>query len=171
VLSEQQVVDCDTVDQGCNGGWPYDAYQYVMGAGGQESESAYPYQATDGTCQFNSGDVVAKISNWAYVTQSSDEGAMQQFLYQKSPISVCVDASQWSSYTGGVLTAADCTTSLDHCVQATGWSQQTDSNGNTVTAWNIRNSWNTNWGVNGYIYLEYGQNTCGVASVVTVPQV
>jgi len=167
VLSEQQTVDCDTTDQGCNGGWPYDAYQYVISAGGVESESSYPYTAEDGTCAFNAANVVAKISSWQYVTQSQDEAAMQQFLYSNSPISICVDASTWSSYNGGVITTSSgCGDSLDHCVQATGWSQQSG-----MTVWNVRNSWGTDWGNSGYIWVQLGSDVCGIAEVVTSPSV
>ena len=29
----------------------------------------------------------------------------------------------------------------------------------------VRNSWNTNWGNEGYIYLKMGENTCGIADM------
>jgi C1A family cysteine protease len=165
VLSEQQTVDCDTTDQGCNGGWPYDAYQYMISAGGVESESDYPYDAQNGQCQFNQADVVATISSWNYVSQDpSTESAMYSAI-QSSPLSVCVDASNWSSYTGGIYPASDCTTSLDHCVQAVGIGQ--DGSGDTY--WIVRNSWDVTWGINGFIWLPIGQNACGIAQVVTVP--
>jgi hypothetical protein len=38
-LAPQQIVDCDHVDQGCNGGNPPTAYEYVIKAGGLELES------------------------------------------------------------------------------------------------------------------------------------
>jgi hypothetical protein len=43
-LSEQQLVDCDTFDSGCNGGNPMNAYYYVMGtpSKGIDISSAYP---------------------------------------------------------------------------------------------------------------------------------
>jgi len=50
-LSPQQIVSCDTVDQGCNGGDTVTAYQYVEGAG-LETEADYPYTSgifDDGT--------------------------------------------------------------------------------------------------------------------------
>jgi len=162
-LSEQQIVDCDSTDDGCNGGWPYDAYQYIESAGGQEPLADYPYTAEDGTCAFNGGEVVAKISSWQYVTQSEDENAMQQFVYSNSPISVCVDAEVWQTYTGGVV-GSDCGDSIDHCVQITGWSSQAG-----VAAWNVRNSWGSDWGNNGYIYVQMGGDNCAIAQVVTVP--
>ena len=64
------------VNSGCSGGWPYNAYQYVMGAGGMEPYSKYPYTAQNGACEFQSASVVAKISNWEYVTQNQDEDQM-----------------------------------------------------------------------------------------------
>jgi C1A family cysteine protease len=165
-LSTQQVVDCDTTDDGCDGGWPYNAYQYIISAGGQDSEKSYPYTAQDGTCSFNSANIAAKISGWQYVTQSQDETAMMNFLYTNSPLSVCVDAETWSSYTGGVITpSSNCGNSIDHCVQITGWSTV-----NGVQAWHVRNSWGASWGVNGFIYVQIGSDVCSIAEVVTVPK-
>jgi len=164
-LSEQQILDCDTTDGGCNGGWPYDAYAYVISAGGLETESDYPYTAQDGNCNFNSGDISCTINSWKYVTQSKDENAMQNFLYSNSPMSVCVDAEIWQTYTSGVITeASGCGNSIDHCVQITGWQVMDGYN-----VWNVRNSWNTDWGMSGFIYVQIGQDLCSIAEVVTVP--
>lgn len=41
--SEQQLVDCDTANSGCNGGWPTTAWNYIKSVGGSEVTSAYPY--------------------------------------------------------------------------------------------------------------------------------
>jgi len=160
ILSPQQIVDCDSNDYGCNGGWPYNAYQYVISQGGLDTEASYPYTAVDGTCAFQASSVGAKITAWSYITQSQDENVIQNWIYSKGPASICVDASSWSEYTGGVISS--CTTNIDHCVQLTGFSTQ-----GGVEAWNVRNSWGADWGVSGYIYLERGQNTCAMAEVVT----
>jgi hypothetical protein len=40
-LSEQQLVDCNTVNAGCNGGDPYQAFYYEK-INGAEPYSAYP---------------------------------------------------------------------------------------------------------------------------------
>lgn len=69
-----------------------------------------------------------------------------------SPLSVTVDASNWSSYKSGVL--ANCGTSINHAVLLVGV-----ING----AWKIKNSWGTSWGEQGFIRLAAG-NTCGVCS-------
>jgi hypothetical protein len=99
--------------------------QYVISAGGLDTEANYPYTAEDGSCTFSSqGLYDCPVINWQYVDQSSNEGSMQQFLYSNSPLSVCVDAAQWQLYSSGVFMGSQCGTDIDHCVQATGWSVQ-----------------------------------------------
>jgi len=160
-LSMQQIVSCDTTDGGCNGGWPYNAYQYVIGAGGQDSYASYPYTAENTPCQFNPSAIVAKPRSWTYVTQSEDEAQMVNYLYANGPLSVCVDASEWSFYTGGIYPASSCTTSIDHCVDAVGYNLAGSP------YWIIRNSWGTDWGLSGYMQLQYCADACAVAQVVT----
>ena len=47
-VSEQQVVDCDKRNFGCNGGWYEDAWDYIKAAQGSLKQSFYPY--ADGVC-------------------------------------------------------------------------------------------------------------------------
>jgi len=80
-------------------------------------------------------------------------------------MSIVVDAQLWQTYQGGVITTASgCGTSLDHAVQATGYNQA----GNY---WIIRNSWGETWGENGFVYVEYGHNVCGLTAqaAITTP--
>jgi cathepsin F len=161
-LSPQEIVDCDTVDQGCNGGDPPTAYQFVIQEGGLEDDSDYPYTAQDGTCNFQSNLVKVTISSWQYATQNSDEQTMMTNLVNWGPLSICVDAEPWQDYTGGVLMASDCDTQLDHCVQLVGYDLT-----QSTPFWIVRNSWGTDWGENGYIRLQYGQDTCGCADEAT----
>jgi len=166
VLAPEQIVDCDSNDSGCNGGIPRSAMSWVQSNGGLDTEASYPYTAGQsgqaGQCQ-TSGTVGATCSGPQDVSDG-DEGALQSFLQSTGPPSVCVDASSWQSYTGGVLTT--CGTNVDHAVQATG----IDSTQGTP-AYIVRNSWNTDWGVNGFIYLAMNMgDMCQVASQVTWAQ-
>lgn len=49
-LSEQELVDCDSTNDGCDGGYMDYAFEWVMQNGGIDSESNYPYTGQDGTC-------------------------------------------------------------------------------------------------------------------------
>jgi len=181
-LSPQQIVSCDTVDAGCDGGDTITAYQYVIQAGGIELDSSYPYTSGNGdsgTCEVNSSKFVAKINGSYYATPSCDDSCDNQNedllatnLASTGPVSICVDAEPWQTYSGGILTASSgCShdySDLDHCVQLVGY-----NNGGSQPYWIVRNSWNTDWGIDGYIYVAKGQNVCGIAdeaTICTIPQ-
>jgi cathepsin F len=171
ILAPQQIVDCDTVDQGCDGGDTPTAYAYVEKAGGLEAEVSYPYKAVDGRCKFSASKVVASINGFTYATKLKTnpqaEQQMQAALVATAPISICVEADTWQDYTGGIITS-NCGTQLDHCVQIVGYATSQAKN---IEYWIIRNSWATDWGINGYIYVEIGKNLCGVREEATITTV
>jgi C1A family cysteine protease len=170
-LSMQQIISCDTVDEGCNGGDTPTAYQYVIKAGGLESYADYPYASgggATGRCKFNKQDIVASISGWEYITQSPqcNETAMKVGVVNNGPLSICVDAETWQTYSGGIITNR-CAQDLDHCVMIVGYNVTQAG----VSYWLVRNSWGTDWGEDGYIYVEVGKNLCGIADEVTIAKV
>jgi cathepsin L len=150
-LAEQQLVDCSRPqgNQGCNGGWPHSALTYVQ-ANGITTETAYPYVAKDQTCKTQGG--AFKIAG--YNSYSGCNGLSTQI--NNSPISVTVDATNWSPYRTGVFT--NCGTGINHAVLLVGV---------VGGAWKIKNSWGTGWGEAGYIRLG-GGNTCGVCAYAGV---
>ncbi|MCL4419683.1 C1 family peptidase [Patescibacteria group bacterium] len=95
---------------------------------------------------------------------SLDEMTMASFLASNQPISTAVDAESWQTYTGGILLSSQCGLNIDHGVQIVGYNGL-DSNG----YWVIRNMWGTDWGENGFIRLQFGNNTCGLTSLPTAP--
>lgn len=166
-LAPQQVVDCDTTSDGCGGGEPYSAFAYLIQSGGQEGEKDYPYTGANGKCRFVKNDVVASIHNYKAATSKYSESTLQTNLLAWGPLSVCVDASAWQHYQSGVMTHWQCAfiNLLDHCVQLVGYNSTSTSS----PYWIVRNSWNTDWGVEGYIYLEMGHDTCGIAHQASWP--
>jgi len=162
-LSEEQLVQCSGSfgNEGCNGGWPYQAFEYVM-ANPLNTFAAYPYTSGAGVTGNCNTALEAKgtygIST--YETVSASCGSLQTALAQQ-PLSVCVDAANWSAlYFGGIYPSAECGDQVDHAVLLTG----TDG----ATYWMIQNSWASSWGEAGYIQLQYG-NTCAVCDYATYP--
>lgn len=49
-LSEQELIDCDTTNDGCDGGYMDYAFEWVVSNGGIDSEANYSYTGTDGAC-------------------------------------------------------------------------------------------------------------------------
>jgi len=159
VLSAQQINSCDKRDGGCNGGNTETAYQYVKGAGGIELNSDYPYTSgggQTGSCKFNSGRIAVSING--YHSVSRGESALKTAL-NAGPASLCLAASSWQSYSGGILSRCD--NQVDHCVQGTGYSGS--------SYWRIRNSWGTGWGESGFIRLAQGSDLCKVSDDTTYP--
>jgi len=151
-LSEQQLVDCSKAqgNQGCNGGWPSNALKYAASYG-WATQAEYPYVGKDQACKKNGGNI--KISG-----QKSFSGCSGlQSGINSSPISVTVDATNWSPYKSGVF--SNCGASINHAVLLVG------VDGSNV--WKIKNSWGTSWGESGYIRLASG-NTCGVCAYAGV---
>jgi C1A family cysteine protease len=177
-FAPQQLVSCDDTDWGCRGGDLPTAYEYVMKAGGMASEQDYPY--TSGTFPWRSGSCQSftvsggTVSKYEYATEpcfgtckGQDEDTLAKNVANGGAPSICVDASAWQDYTGGVMTSKSCSStysSLDHCVQLIGYNGYGTSSG----YWIVRNSWAEDWGEAGMIYLAFG-NTCGVADEAVLP--
>ncbi|CAI9290824.1 unnamed protein product [Lactuca saligna] len=101
---------------GCDGGEMEDGFEFIVKNKGINIEVAYPYQATDGTC--NTKDEVvhaATITGYEKVPANSESALLQAVANQL--LSVAIDASGmgFQFYSGGVFTG-DFGTDLDHGV-------------------------------------------------------
>lgn len=99
-LSEQELVDCDKLDEGCNGGLPDSAYRSIESLGGLELESDYPYDGEVETCQFKKTKVKVQVSSAVNIT--SNETQMAQWLVENGPIAIGINANAMQFYMGGI---------------------------------------------------------------------
>jgi C1A family cysteine protease len=175
-LSEQELVDCATGvsygSHGCNGGQMEGAFKFVI-ENGQCSLSSYPYTSgvskTGGTCQKCSP--VADISSCSDV-KPNDQLSLKAAVAQQ-PVAVAIEADTryFQSYASGVLTSSSCGTTLDHGVLVVGYGTE-----NGQDYWNIKNSWGTTWGDQGYVKIARSSSTndpgiCGIAMDPSFPSV
>ena len=147
-FSEQQLVDCDKVNDGCEGGEEKDAFVFWE----QHDiclEKDYKYTAEDGEChgECHTGIKIAECTNLKAINSDI------VIELQNGPVDVGVDASTWSSYSSGIVEDCD-VSSLNHAVTLVGY----NSDEGSVT---IRNSWGSSWGEEGHIRLAYNSDACG----------
>lgn len=161
-LSEQELVDCDKLDSGCNGGYPTWAYQELIRLGGLETEGDYPYDGVDEKCHFNKTSV--RVSLTGAVNISKDENDMQAWLFKNGPISIGINAFAMQLYLGGVSHPWKffCQPeAIDHGVLIVGYGIKKGWFSDTPF-WIVKNSWGTWWGVKGYYLVYRGDGTCGL---------
>lgn len=129
-FSEQQLVDCSSSygNNGCQGGLMDNAFKFVRDHG-IVTESEYPYVGVKQTCKIQNGSF--KISGYVDIKNCND---LANAVAQR-PISVAVDATNWSSYKSGVFN--NCKTNLNHGVLLVGINDK---------SWIVKNSWGTSWG-------------------------
>ncbi|KAF0290773.1 Digestive cysteine proteinase 2 [Amphibalanus amphitrite] len=165
-LSEQQIMDCSWAygNQGCNGGWMDQAFDYIKANGGVQTEASYPYTAADGTCQATP-PYAATVSGYTDIA-GGDEDALADAVANVGPVAVAIDASHISFqfYSGGIYNESRCFHYLlDHGVLAVGYGDG---------YWLVKNSWGTSWGDSGYIKMTRdGSNQCGIATQASYPSV
>lgn len=180
-LSEQDIVDCVTGCDGCGGGWPYMAIDWVLNHSssnltrhnnsyysndtnnsGVDTESSYPYEGQDDTCRFSSNNTGAVMKALVEIPSGSVSHLMDA-LFSVGPISVAIDAEyDLQMYKSGIYSSSSCSnTTLDHAVLLIGYGITP----NNKTYYIVKNSWGTEWGQDGYVYFSADiPNMCGIAT-------
>ncbi|XP_050546623.1 cathepsin L-like isoform X2 [Daktulosphaira vitifoliae] len=170
-LSVQELIDCDKVDEGCNGGLMTQAFEAVEELGGLETEADYPYEghADRKGCQLVKSQLKVKIDR--AVNVSSNEEDIAKFLVEHGPLSVGVNANAMQFYLRGVShpyrVLCD-PKSLNHGVTIVGYGvHRTKYTKKNLPYWLIKNSWGPRWGEKGYYLLYRGDGSCGVNTMVS----
>ncbi|XP_067948522.1 cathepsin O-like [Watersipora subatra] len=163
-FSVQEIIDCDPYSNGCLGGNTCSTLKWLSkNSTHLLPESSYPL--TDGTesCKLsNYSSKGVSVSQYACLPALSNETDILSHLYYYGPLIAAVDANTWNEYMGGII-QYHCGTQLNHAVQIVGYDRTGD-----VPYYIVRNSWGTDWGHNGYIYIKIGTNTCGITENINI---
>jgi len=164
--SEAEVCDCTDNTQygnyGCNGGWGYNVFDYILKKPGVTNEATYPYSDTGrGTCKIPNGSPRFATNMYEQFTPSADtEAAIQSDLYNYGPMYIAIDADPLQTYTSGILNPTEPSGGWDvnHAVSLIGWG--VDSKAGPY--WIAKNSWGTSWGESGFFRFVRGTNALDI---------
>jgi hypothetical protein len=167
-LSEQYLIDCGyngASMNGCNGAHT-DAYGPFFAStlnGQSPHEFNYPYlnrnpnlACPSNTTTYNSGAYVQTplvdsfCNENKLMTLVSTYGAAMTAIYASDP--------GFKNYASGVFSGCTSTT-VNHGVMVVGYGTDAASG---MDYWLIRNSWDTTWGLNGYVKIARGTGQCGI---------
>jgi cathepsin L len=162
-LSEQHALTCSNGGN-CGGGFAYKVFDWMVDDGKDlKTESQLPYTGTDGSCAGNVNTVYDAV-DWGVIHPSGDINKIasvediKKAICQYGAVSASVNVTQsFKNYTNGVYfgSASDYNNpSSNHAIVLVGWD---DSKG----AWLLKNSWGTDWGEDGYMWIKYNSNNVG----------
>jgi len=132
------------------------------------AEKDYPYSAVDGKCAFNASKAIVSTLGSFNVT-AYDEAGLQRTLAHYGPVSVTYQVvSDFRHYKSGVYQSTECKNTaqdVNHAVLAVGKSVTEQG----VPYYIIKNSWSTDFGIDGYFWILANSNMCGIASCNAIP--
>ena len=162
-LSPEDLVSCDRVDQGCNGGNLGTAWTYLKNTG-IVTDACFPYTAGGGdapkcetSCKDGSSWTKYKAAS-AYAVNGVEN--MQKEIMTHGPIQVAFNVyKSFMSYKSGVYAKKwyELMPEGGHAVKIVGWGTEGGKD-----YWLVANSWNTSWGDEGYFKIVRGSDNCGI---------
>jgi len=160
-LSTQQLVDCDTSNAACNGGWFEGAINYWKSTKPLR-DADYSYVAYKKACTIDTTKALdIRIDGF----KTSNESTSLYALLLKGPVAVAVWLnSDFQNYKSGVFFGCDTnntTSNVNHAVTVVGEKYLTFF----TSYWIVNNSWGTGWGIQGYMWLpvRYAPLDCNLS--------
>jgi C1A family cysteine protease len=164
--SEQHPLNCmDPSNYNCGGGFAHLVLQWMInGNRSLCTETQYPYTANNKACNPSTCNSVFSAEAWGIVRPDRDISKIASVADIKnaicqygSVVASCNVTNRFQNYTNGVffdVASNPNNPTTNHVVLIVGWCDVRD-------AWLIKNSWGTNWGENGYMWIKYNSNNIG----------
>ena len=159
-LAPQDLVSCDPLDAGCNGGNTLLAWTHMKYTG-ITTEECMPYVSGNASvpicatvCADNSTIVRYKASDFKHVTADN----MMEEVYKNGPYVTNFQVYRdFKSYSSGVYQQITGELLGGHAVMLIGYGTE-----DSVPYWIVQNSWGDDWGEGGMFRIIRGTNECGI---------
>mmetsp|Transcript_26199 Transcript_26199/g.45078 ORF Transcript_26199/g.45078 Transcript_26199/m.45078 type:complete len:340 (-) Transcript_26199:525-1544(-) len=166
VLSPEDMVSCDRLDNGCHGGFLPMAWHYLKSKG-VVKDTCFPYTAGEAgqpdQCrrQCVGDEKFAKYKASSYYKLAKVQAIMTD-IYQNGPVQAAMLVyADFPSYKTGVYQKTVEDTIGGHAIKIVGWGSEKG-----LDYWLIANSWGDQWGENGYFRIRRGVDECGIESQI-----
>ena len=162
VLSPQYLVSWNTKCAGCYGGWLNYVWEFLNSTG-LPTEECVPYTSGGGdagTCPTTWADgSKIKLYKAKNIVGTKSISSMQQAIYTSGPVEVTFEVYEdFYNYKSGTYSHVTGDFKGMHAVKVVGWGVDWKLN----KYWIIANSWNTDWGMDGFFNMKFGE--CEVES-------
>jgi len=186
---------CSSCGFGCNGGDPLAAWKFWVSDGivtgsnytAQEGCRPYPFPpcehhsnkthfipckhelyptpSCEHKCQANYNQKTYAEDKYygrnAYAVED-DVQAIQNELYTNGPLEVAFEVYEdFLNYAGGIYIHQGGKLGGGHAVKLLGWGEE-----GGIPYWTVANSWNSDWGEDGFFRIVRGKDECGIESGV-----
>lgn len=202
-LSSEQLLACCDEGTGCESGSPEAAWEFfqtngiVSGGDYKSNEGCQPYEVEPCDHRGKKQDLpdcssmprrktprcVRRCTNRSYegrysvdhhktsssFSMGNDVVGIQKEIYSRGPVeAVMYIFADFPTYKSGVYHYVAGEYLGDHAVRIIGWGRE-----NGTDYWIAANSWNKQWGEDGFFRIKRGGNECGIESYITggIPEV
>lgn len=194
---------CSSCGNGCDGGDPGSAWEYMASTGiqtggnygdyswcsayefpncdhhvdgkyGPCGTTEYPTPACPTACDSNS-TYTTPFNNDAHVFNSSysissDPSQIMQEIMSEGPVEASFTVySDFEAYIGGVYQHVSGDELGLHAIKILGWGVAVDGE-YSAPYWLVANSWNTDWGEQGFFRILRGSDECGIEDNINAGQ-
>ena len=166
VFSPQQLVDCDYLDHGCNGGNLIFPWLYYSTVGAAE-ESCYG-DYVSGETKTHQFCFISKLSckhtrtNIKSITFARTIDAIKEEIMNHGPVAAGFFVYEdFKKYSKGIYVQDSSSGRMlgGHAIKIVGWGVEQGTN-----YWIVQNSWGSTWGENGFFRIQMG--TSGIEAMV-----
>ncbi|XP_038218967.1 ervatamin-B-like [Zerene cesonia] len=167
LLSEQQALDCDELDDGCHGGLPGNVIISLASHGGLMPEQWYKYVSEKLNCKLNTKNIIVKVKGISFEGLLSEE-MLKYAVATYGPLSIALHVTEEFRYvkSSKVFTPHYDNSTGGHAVLLVGYGTENDED-----YWIIKNSWSSRWGDRGYVRLRRGIGAYDIGHYVVMADI